>query len=187
MNADATIRSVSTWVEQLVVGEQLCPFARLPLQSGRVRFEVTQATSADELLACLAEEIKRLEQTPEIETTLLIHPNVLTDFLTYNQFLDEVDALLRRLDMEGVFQVASFHPDYQFAGTEVEDAENYSNRSPYPLLHLLREASIETAIDSFENIDGVPDRNIRHLRQIGASALAERLNACFQDSDEPIL
>lgn len=187
MNTDAIIRSVRTWVEQLVVGEQLCPFARQPLQSGSVRFEVSEATDTAELLECLAEEIEKLVQTPELETTLLIHPNVLTDFLAYNQFLDEVDTLLRRLGMEGVFQVASFHPDYQFAGTEPGDAENYTNRSPYPLLHLLREESIETAIASFENIDRVSERNISHLEQIGAGSLAARLNACFRDSDGPIL
>lgn len=185
MNTDAIIRSVRTWVEQFVVGEQLCPFARQPLESGGVRFVVTEARSTNVLLDCLAEEIARLAQTPEIETTLLIHPNVLTDFLTYNQFLDEVDALLRRLDLEGVFQVASFHPDYQFAGTEPEDAENYTNRSPSPMLHVLREERIEAAVASFKNIEGVPERNIRHLRQIGASALAERLNACFRDTDGP--
>ena len=187
MNADAIIRSVKTWIEQLVVGEKLCPFARQPLQAGRVRFAVTDTASSTGLLDRLGDELELLTRAPELETTLLIHPNVLTDFLTYNQFLDEVDALIRHLKLEGVFQVASFHPDYRFAGTAPEDAENYSNRSPYPLLHLLREESIEAAISSYPDIDGVPERNVMRLRQIGAEALATRLRACFRDTDGPIL
>ncbi len=187
MNTEAILNSVGTWVEQLVVGEQLCPFARQPLKAGRVRFAVTFVTSEAALLDALAEEIARLEQNARIETTLLIHPNVLTEFESYNQFLDDVDELIRSMGVEGTFQVASFHPDYRFAGTGSEDAENYSNRSPYPLLHLLRERSIEAAIDAFDDIDGVPERNIRHLRQIGAETLAARLAACFRDTDSPLL
>jgi hypothetical protein len=185
--SEPIIRTVRTWVEQLVVGEKLCPFARQPLEAAKVRFVVTGAVGSAELLDRLSEEVDLLSQSAEIETTLLIHPHVLTDFPAYNQFLDEADALIRRLGVEGVFQVASFHPDYQFAGTAPGDAENYSNRSPYPLLHLLREESIEAAINAFPDIDGVPERNIQRLRQIGAQALAERLRDCFQDTDEPFL
>jgi hypothetical protein len=165
---------VRSWVEDFVVAEQLCPFARQPLASGKIRFAVSAAESEAALIAALAEELQRLLQTAEIETTLLIHPCVLNDFPTYNQFLDDVDELLRRLDLEGVVQVASFHPDYQFAGTNADDAENYSNRSPYPLLHLLREESIEVAVEAHPDIDAVPERNIQHLSQIGADELQRR-------------
>ena len=185
MNTETNINAVKNWVEQLVVGESLCPFARRPLEAGRVRFAVTDAQSRAALLESLTEELVRLDQEPEVETTLLIHPNVLTDFLSYNQFLDKADALVRSLDMEGVFQIASFHPDYQFAGTRPDDAGNYSNRSPYPLLHLIREDSIEAAIESFPGIEDVPGRNIRHLEEIGSEALAERLQACLRDTGEP--
>lgn len=180
MNSEAIIIPVRTWVETFVIGEQLCPFARQPLADGRVRFQVTEAESEADLLSALTAEIEHLAQTPAVETTLLVHPNALNDFLAYNQFLDEVDALIQTLDVEGEFQVASFHPDYQFAGTEADDAENYSNRSPYPMLHLLREASIEVAVATHPAIDEVPERNIRHLRGLGADALAARLRACFQ-------
>jgi hypothetical protein len=106
---------------------------------------------------------------------------VLTDFPSYNQFLDLVDDLLRASSLEGIFQVASFHPNYQFAGTEPDDPENYTNRSPYPMLHLLREASIEAAVNAFDDVDKVPERNIRHLNSIGTSRLHKRWLACFTD------
>ena len=186
MNEETFISSVRAWLEQLVVAERLCPFARRPLEAGQVRFVATEADDEPALLTALSAEIERLKEDGNIETTLLIHPHALVDFHSYNQFLDEVDALLKRENVEGIFQVASFHPDYQFAGTEPGDAENYSNRSPYPMLHLLREKSIEAAIDTFQHIEEIPERNIRHLRDIGASVLAERLAACLGDSNGPI-
>lgn len=184
MHNEAIINAVKSWVERFVVGESLCPFARRPLEAGRVRFAVTGAQSETALLESLTDELVRLSRQAALETTLLIHPNVLNDFLSYNQFLDEADALVRSLNMEGVVQVASFHPDYQFAGTKPGDAGNYTNRSPYPLLHLIREESIEAASRSFAGIENVPDRNIRHLQDIGTDALAERLQACLRDSTE---
>lgn len=187
MNTEAIISAVRTWVEQIVVAESLCPFARRPLEADQIRFTVTDADNKIALLASLSDEVDLLTQNPTVETTLLIHPGVLDDFFAYNQFLDDVDELIRSKDMEGVFQIASFHPEYQFAGTAPDDAENYSNRSPYPLLHLIREASIEAAIESFDDIEGVPERNIHHLRTIGAEALKTRLQACFRDSTGPIL
>ena len=186
MNSDDIIRPVRAWVEQLVVAERLCPFARRPLEAGAVRFVATNATGEAGLLEALTVEAHHLLEHPDIETTLLIHPHALGEFSTYNQFLDEVDALLRHLEVEGVIQVASFHPNYQFAGTDPEDAENYSNRSPYPLLHLIREESIDAAVAAYDQIEEIPERNIAHLKHIGASTLARRLAACFQDSNGPI-
>lgn len=130
MNTEATVSAVRTWIEQLVVGEKLCPFAGQPLQAGRVRFAVTTARTEPELLEALSEEFDRLLQSAELETTLLIHPEALTDFADYNQFLDLVDELIVSLDLEGVFQVASFHPHYQFAETEPGDAENSATARP---------------------------------------------------------
>ena len=175
MKEEDFINPVKAWVAQLVVAEKLCPFARRPLDAGQVRFVATDAEDEPALVDVLRAEIQHLQENPDIETTLVVHPYALTDFPAYNQFLDQVDALLRREGVEGVFQVASFHPEYQFAGTKPGDAENYSNRSPYPMLHLLREESIAAAVESFEHIEEIPERNIRHLREIGASALAERL------------
>ena len=181
MNTSEIINSVRIWVESLVITEGLCPFAHKELEQDRVRFSVTSSSSEEALLRALTEEMERLLDDPAVETTLLIHPQVLQGFDDYNQFLDLADALLEEQGLEGVFQIASFHPDYQFAGTESEDAENYSNRSPYPLLHLLREESIEQAVASFEGIEAVPERNIRHLEKIGASELQKRLLSCRLD------
>ena len=132
--ADATRR----WVEGVVVELNLCPFARRVNDAGRVRYAVTAAADAEALLSALGEELRALVAAPraEVETTLLIHPHTLQDFAEYNDFLPEADRLVHRLGLRGVIQVASFHPDYQFAGTPADAAENYTNRSPHPMLHL---------------------------------------------------
>lgn len=174
------ISAVRRWVETVVIDLELCPFARRELIADRVRFTVTSASSEQELLETLALELELLEATPAIETTLVIHPEVLTDFLDYNQFLDNADRLLTALELEGVFQIASFHPDYQFAGTQKDDAENFTNRSPYPVLHLLREDNLEKAIESTPDIDDVPGRNIETMNRMGVDDLRARLAACFR-------
>lgn len=177
-NESAIIAAVRAWVDALVVGENLCPFARRELVRNRVRFAVTACGTEQDLLATLSEEMEILHADSEIETTLLIHPHVLTDFADYNQFLDLADALLVEQGLEGVFQIASFHPHYQFVDTAPDDAENYSNRSPYPLLHLLREESLDKAIAGFGDIEAVPLRNIEHLNRLGARELKRRWEAC---------
>ena len=169
------IRVVRQWVEDVVVELNLCPFAKRELIADRVRFVVTDATSENELLETLAFELEFLGSTPSIETTLVIHPHVLGDFSLYNQFLDNADRLLVALKLEGVFQVASFHPDYQFADTKADDAENYTNRSPYPVLHLLREESLERVIASTPDIDQIPKRNIETMNRVGTESLRSML------------
>lgn len=176
---EAVIHSVRNWVERFVVDLNLCPFAKRELVKDRVRFVVSEATDQIVLLADLQLELQRLDSDASIETTLLIHPGVLTDFYDYNDFLDEADALLEHLDYDGKFQVASFHPNYQFGGTEPEDAENYTNRAPYPVLHLLREASLEQAIDSYPDTDQIPARNIALMNDMGAEKLKQMLSACL--------
>ena len=126
----------------------------------------------------------RLEDEPDTETTLLIHPHALQDFAAYNEFLDAADGLLAYLDMEGVYQIASFHPDYQFAETEPDDAETYTNRSPFPMLHLLRESSLEAAIDNHPDVDGIPPRNIKLMNKLGAGKMREVLTACHQNTQK---
>ena len=123
----------------------------------------------------------RLDKDPEIETTLLIHPHALADFADYNDFLALADALLVQAEREGVYQVASFHPHYRFAGTGEDDAENYSNRSPYPMLHLLREASVGQAIDAHPDIDAVPSRNIARMNELGRTHMKALLAACLKE------
>ena len=157
------------WLEQAVIGLNLCPFAKAVVVKEQVRFVLSDASTPDALLAQLGEELVLLRDTPaeEIDTTLLVHPQVLEDFLDYNDFLDQADALVEALDLEGVLQVASFHPHYQFAGSGPEDVENFTNRSPYPTLHLLREDSVARAVDAFPDPDAIVERNIATLRQLG--------------------
>ena len=157
------------WLERAVIGLNLCPFAKAVHVKDQVRYAVSAARSTDALLADLRLELQRLAGTDAtlIDTTLLIHPHVLQDFLDYNDFLDEADRLLAELDLEGVLQVASFHPRYQFAGTGEDDIENCTNRSPYPTLHLLREASIDRAVEAFPEAEAIYDANMRTLRDLG--------------------
>lgn len=182
MNESDIISVTRTWVDTVVVGLNLCPFARRELTMGKVRFTVCGATTEDELLANLQEELVRLDSEPELETTLLIHPYTLSDFLQYNEFLEEANGLLTLLDMEGVYQIASFHPDYQFAGTDLADAENFSNRSPFPMLHLLREASLDVAIDNYPDVDDIPARNIERMQKLGVRKMRALLASCLTDS-----
>ncbi|KAA1176207.1 DUF1415 domain-containing protein [Marinobacter salinexigens] len=182
MDNSVVVESTRKWVEDVVVGYNLCPFAKRELVRNRVRFVVSEAQNEDELLQDLHGELHRLEDEPEIETTLLIHPGVLTGFEDYNEFLDAADGLLAFLEMEGIYQIASFHPDYQFEGTEPESAENYTNRSPFPMLHLLREASLEVAIDSYPNVDDIPQRNIELMEKLGVEKMRAILQNCTKQS-----
>ncbi|MGB0847012.1 MAG: DUF1415 domain-containing protein [Thiolinea sp.] len=181
-NAADIVAQTRYWLETVVVANNLCPFAQRPFQDERVRFIVTDSARAEFLLEDLLHELKRLHETPveELETTLLIHPGVLENFHDYNDFLDLVDELLVQEGFEGEFQIASFHPDYQFADTQFEDAENYTNRSPWPMLHILREASLETAIAAYPDVEGIPERNIALMEEMGSDELQANLERCFQ-------
>jgi len=157
------------WLERAVIGLNLCPFAKAVHAKGQVRFALSHAKTPEALLADLGEELARLRDADpdEIDTTLLVHPRVLRDFLDYNDFLDQADALLAAMDLEGVIQVASFHPDYRFAGTAADDLDNCTNRSPHPMLHLLREDSVARAVAAFPDPDAIVSRNLETLRRLG--------------------
>jgi uncharacterized protein len=156
-------------MEKSVIGLNLCPFAENPYRGNRVRFAVSEQRSAAGLLEDLRAELQALAAAdPEdLETTLLIHPWVLADFIEYNDFLEVCDATVAELNLEGELQVASFHPQYQFAESQPDDIENYTNRSPYPMLHLLREASVERAVEAVGDTEEIYRRNIRTLRALG--------------------
>ncbi|SDY25999.1 DUF1415 domain-containing protein [Lysobacter enzymogenes] len=158
------------WLERAVIGLNLCPFAKAVLAKRQIRFVLSHARTPEQLLEELSSELVLLEQTPaeQIDTTLLIHPQVLTDFLDFNDFLDLADEAVALLDLEGEIQIASFHPDYQFAGTAFDDIGNCTNRSPYPTLHLLRESSVERAVAAFPDPDAIVERNLATLETLGA-------------------
>lgn len=180
MQNEKVVRSVQQWIESLIVGMNLCPFAKRELVKDRVRFATTTSTTEEQLLMALKAELELINTDPCIETTLLIHPDLLQDFDDYNQFLGYADSLLVEMGFEGIYQIASFHPDYQFGGTEPDDAENYTNRSPYPLLHLLREASLERAIADYPDVDQIPARNIALMNDTGQPKLKALLKSCLQ-------
>ena len=176
-NDEEIIQSVRQWVETFVVGMNLCPFAKRELVKNRVRFVTTAATTAEQLLQVLQTELELLNADPSVETTLLIHPAVLQDFYDFNDFLDCADSLLVDMELEGIYQVASFHPDYQFGGTRSGDAENYTNRAPYPVLHLLREESLERVIADYPEVDDIPERNIELMNSLGQDKLQALLKS----------
>ncbi|PLX70485.1 MAG: DUF1415 domain-containing protein [Azoarcus sp.] len=162
------ISDVRQWLDDVVIGLNLCPFAAKPRAEDRVRICVSHATTDEALLDDMQAELERLSDTPasELETTVLAIPDMLSDFEDYNQFLDLVDLWLQQFGWEGELQVASFHPDYQFADTEADDAGNLTNRSPWPLLHMIREESLEQALAHFPDPEGIPERNVLRMEQL---------------------
>lgn len=167
--ADVVTEETRLWLERAVIGLNLCPFAKAAHVKRQIRFAVTAAQSEAELVEELEWELQYLAaaDVEVLETTLLVHPDVLGDFLDYHFFLGEAEAALRRLDLNGVLQIASFHPRYEFAGSDADDIENCSNRSPYPTLHLLREASIDRAVAAFPDAADIYERNMEVLNALG--------------------
>ncbi len=184
MSVETIERATRQWVNKVVIDLNLCPFAQKAMAAKQVRFFVTTASTEDALLEVLQHELALMQENPAIETSLLIHPKALRNFDDYNQFLDYADALLLALDLEGVFQIASFHPDYQFSDTEPEDVENYTNRSPYPMLHVLREQSVEAVVSKHPAPEQIPEENIKQLRQLGKAHMLALFNSCLA-SDTP--
>jgi len=184
LDAEQALRETRAWVDVAVIGLNLCPFAKAVQAKQLIRYTCTQARDTDALRATLRDELRRLAAAPmqEIETTLLVHPWVLGDFMDYNDFLDRADALLRELRLDGTLQIASFHPHYQFAGTRADDIDNATNRSPHPTLHLLREASIERAAAAFPQAEAIYETNMRTLRALGAGGWAELQARCLRDA-----
>jgi len=168
------LQATQRWVERVVIGLNLCPFAKAVQLRGQVRYRLSAATSTEALLVDLRDELSSLHGADAaiVDTSLLVHPHVLQDFYDYNDFLAEADAELARLGLEGELQIASFHPDYCFADSEPDDLANYSNRSPFPLLHLLREASVSRAVDAFPDAARIYERNIATLRALEPDAIA---------------
>lgn len=179
MDETDVIAATRHWLERAVIGLNLCPFAKGVHQKGQIRWVVSASRDPEALAGDLVAELQRLAAAdPQvIDTTLLIHPQVLANFDDYNDFLEVADAVVASLGLEGELQIASFHPGYRFADTDADDPANLTNRSPHPMLHLLREDSIERAVASFPDASAIYERNIATLRALGAAGLAELLAA----------
>jgi hypothetical protein len=172
------------WVDRAVIGLNLCPFAKAPQVKGQVRYVVSTAQDPAALLADLITELERLAESKadKLETTLLVHPQVLGDFANYNDFIAIAEDTVAELDLEGVLQVASFHPQYQFEGTAPDDITNATNRSPYPTLHLIREESIDRAVDAFPEAETIYEVNMATLERLGANGWAALQQQCRDDA-----
>ncbi|MFZ9405455.1 MAG: DUF1415 domain-containing protein [Burkholderiaceae bacterium] len=187
MNAANVIAATQRWLEAVVIGLNLCPFAKAVQVKRQIRYSVTEVTDARALLDVLGDEMSLLVQADPgaIDTTLLIHPHALTDFVEYAAFLHQANRALRKAGFEGVLQIASFHPDYVFADGAPGDIENFSNRSPYPMLHLLREDSVARAVEAFPDAADIYERNIGTLRRLGHDGLRRLLTeACIDHRAE---
>lgn len=168
-NQEEILKKTKNWILKSVIGLNLCPFAKQPFQSNTIRYVISDSKTKEDLLSHLKSELKILSEIEPLvtETTLIIHPYVLEDFLDQNDFLDEADFLLNQLDLEGVIQIAIFHPQFQFADKTVNDITNFVGRSPYPTLHLLREDSISRIVDSHPNIDSIYKNNRTTFTKLG--------------------
>ena len=169
------IQQTKNWIEQVVIGFKLCPFAAQPFDNDSIEYIVNADDILEYHLQQLADYFSRLDESPAIETSLLIYPCAYQEFDNYLDFLYLANQLLQDLDYQGRYQIASFHPGYRFEGSEEDDPANFSNRSPYPMLHLIRESSLEKAISSYPDIEQVPENNIKKLRGIGYENLLDKL------------
>lgn len=178
------ILETRAWVDRAVIGLNLCPFAKAPQVKGQVRYVVSLAADPAALLADLITELERLAESKaeHIETTLLIHPRVLGDFADYNDFIEVAEDTVAELDLEGVLQVASFHPQYQFEGTEPDDVTNATNRSPWPTLHLIREDSIDKAVAAFPEAEMIYEVNMVTMERLGPQGWAALQQQCREDA-----
>ncbi|EFP95327.1 DUF1415 domain-containing protein [Vibrio caribbeanicus] len=167
-NTELITREVGDWLNNVVIGLNLCPFAAKPMRNRQIKTFVSHAETEETLLQDILEQLLELESTSseKIDTTLVVVPNMLSDFYDYNLFIDWIEALLRQQNWQGIFQLATFHPNYCFGGTEPEDAENLTNRSPYPIFHLLREDSMEKVLKHYPDPESIPDKNIERVESL---------------------
>ena len=176
---EAIINQTKKWITDVVVGCNFCPFAGREVKRGSIVYEVAHSADKQEVLEKLATMMQQLDEDDSVETSLLILPKGFEEFENYLSLLEFAEELIEEEDYEGVYQVASFHPGYMFAGSNEVDPSNYTNRSPYPMLHLLREESVTRAIDSHPDIDSVPEQNIAFTKEKGLQYMQQLLAACM--------
>lgn len=184
MDKDFIIEHTQAWLNRAVIGLNLCPFAKAVAVKGQIRYVVSEVRTTQDLFDELCLELQRLAQTSPstTDTTLLIHPQVLQDFIEYNEFLSLAELAVAQLGYQGILQIASFHPDFQFADTEPADISNATNRAPYPILHLLREASIDKAVAAFPEAETIYERNIQTMQKLGVDGWAQLQTMCVKDA-----
>lgn len=179
--AERVIGQTKNWIKEVVVGCNFCPFAARELKMDSIHYQVEQSTKRNECLRAFVQECVRLDKEEAIATTLLIFPNAFLRWVDYLDMVARAEKLLRKNGYEGIYQVASFHPLYQFAGTLADDAANYTNRSMYPMLHVLREAQVEKSLLNYPHPEGIPDRNILFARERGMAFMKALRDSCLQD------
>jgi len=175
---DNAIQSTKNWLRNFVIEYSICPFAKREFENGRIHYEVIQTQNLQQQLEAVLMQCIALDNNENIETSLLIFPQGVDDFDDYLDLLAISNELLEKQGFEDNYQIASFHPDYCFAGVDKNDASNYTNRSPYPMLHILRESSVEKAIANYPNSEEIPNRNIKLTREVGIKSLQKLLAAC---------
>jgi len=177
------IVQTKSWVDSVIIGHNYCPFAKREVDKGSVRYKVVFETEINALLEAVITECVWLDQNEETETTLIIFPSGLSEFNTFLGVLALAEDLLAAQGYEGIYQLASFHPRYCFQGAEEDDPANYTNRSPYPMFHLIREASVEQAVKKHPSADAIPERNIEYAREQGLDKMKSLLAACTEQED----
>ena len=178
MNNDEIIRQTRCWLEKVVIGCNFCPFAAHPFHNDRIRYSVCNHSSLEQCMHQVVNECITLDNNDNIETTLVIFSQAFARFDDYLDAVELAQQLLQQQGYEGVYQLASFHPHYCFADAEADDAANYTNRSPWPMIHLLREASIEKALQNVDRPEAIPERNIETARKLGVEAMQALLDSC---------
>jgi len=176
-------RRVEAWLSSIVIGLNLCPFAQQEYRNNKIRFKTSLAESEQDIVRDLVVELSLLNKRDDIETSLLILPSVLADFQHFNDFFGFSDSLLEEMQLDGIFQLASFHPDYCFEGTEPNSVENFTNRSPYPILHILRESSLDRATELHPDTSQIPTDNIALMNKLGRSHMLNLLASCSKEND----
>lgn len=171
-------RHVRAWLQQVIISLNFCPFAKKEFIRERIAYVVTPATTQTDALSALLEALAHLEQQPEIETTLLIFERGFTEFAHYWELIESANVLLNQSGYEGIYQLASFHPHYLFTGEAAEDASHYTNRAPYPIVHILRESSLESVLAHYPNPEQIPQNNIDTARELGVTKLQKILANC---------
>jgi len=180
-STEQVIQQTKRWVNDVVIALNLCPFASRVVSENRIDYIVVRGDSLEQHLHQLADCFARLDETSDIETSLIIFPQSYSNFDDYLELLELANRLVEELGYAGIYQLASFHPQYLFAGSTEDDASNYTNRSPYPMLHLLRESSIEKAVASYKNVEVIPNNNIKKLQQLGYTVMQQMLKSIMEE------